>query len=215
MRIDKVVRLVLYSLVLLISSAMCQAAFLNCTYETSCSDTAVLYVSNTTNAHAQLPSVATYPYVICCRDNDLDSTVGTAASGTALFGLEQTTNSHVEKPNSTHYSNIVYISAVNLTFDTVCYFVDTNGDCSSTANTCVATYSNYTNAHISDCVTAPYERTLCCSLIYTGGGPGEDVIPEFSGPGVIISILVILIGMTFIVNKNNNPKRGARKNVRK
>ena len=133
----------------------------NVTAAGTCSFTMVLYVRNDTggymNAHAQLPSVADYPYGICC--NSTSGTIGTSC-GTAFLVLSGSTNAHVEDPSVGNYT---YDACINSSAGLVrCY--NTTGSCNENS-TCLLSYSsgsgnNATNAHVGPC--GFYETSMCC-----------------------------------------------------
>ncbi len=152
---------------------------LNCTFESSSScsaGTKVLGVSNQTNTHAELANINGYGFSVCCDDTSGNNTIGTSSSGIAFMNLANDTNAHVELANESNYLNISYISAsgggLSCTVEAM-----GNGACSA-GQICLATLSNYTNAHVSNCSAgAAYNVTICCGF----GGFTTYYFPPSSG----------------------------------
>ncbi|MEM5793312.1 MAG: DUF2341 domain-containing protein [Candidatus Aenigmatarchaeota archaeon] len=126
----------------------------------------LLYLRNDTggynNAHAQLPTVGYYPYVLCC--NSTTQTLGRESSGTPFLKLYSQTDSHVQDPSNfdlnpkyTHLANISgsYSNPVCQLSDDYCpsgygCLVSIAGD-----------KKNRTNAHVGEC--GYYRKKVCCS----------------------------------------------------
>ncbi|MFH1212086.1 MAG: right-handed parallel beta-helix repeat-containing protein, partial [Candidatus Woesearchaeota archaeon] len=141
---------------------------LSCYISDTCdaSAAAVLYLSNETagytNAHAELPSEASYAYKVCC--NFTGGTIGTqcdATASNAFLKLANVTNSHVQQPSVDTYTHDACINVsgagISCTYPTAA--------CSA-SETCLATMasdgsSNATNAHLSQC-TSGYDTRICC-----------------------------------------------------
>ncbi|MFA5071697.1 MAG: hypothetical protein WC511_05055 [Candidatus Pacearchaeota archaeon] len=116
-------------------------------------DTIVLRLSDLTNAHVQLPSVGTYPYVLCC---DVGTGSTTCSGNNEVIGLSATTNAHAESPDRSAYS----ISACYS--DLVCEKI-TSATCPTTRPKGVLSLSAETNAHVG--TFNVYPTKICC------GGP--------------------------------------------
>jgi len=126
----------------------------------------LLYIKNDSggynNAHAQLPSVATYSNVLCC--NSTGQTLGNT-SGIIFLKLYSDTNSHVQDPDNEDlnpkYTNNAYISADI-----------SNPTCQLSDNSCPGGYTclisiagdnnDRTNAHVGEC--NHYTKKVCCKL---------------------------------------------------
>ncbi len=165
-------------------------ADLNCEITTSCpvGSTALLYLKNDTggfdNAHAELPSVASYPNVLCCGSA---SSINSSC-GTIFLELSDTSNAHVQDPS--------YVGA-DYAYDAC---ISSNGtlSCSVYASGCPAGKtclvsiasdgaSNLTNAHVGSC--DEYYTDVCCSInslpsivaLYdpTNGNVSDNSTPTF------------------------------------
>ena len=130
---------------------------LNCSIGTSCSGTTVFKISNSTNAHAELPSQNNYTYYVCCTGitglgNDCN-----AANKIVVLKLSDITNAHVEENSYSNYPNNVCLSAP--TGKTI--ICNYNSSC-STGYSCLASISAETNAHVGDCNV--YSIKICCKI---------------------------------------------------
>ena len=130
--------------------------------QTSCdvNYTEVLHMSNYTNAHAELANTTTdYNYTICCKDALDVISIGTNDTGTLFLRLSNYTDAHVEKSSGANYSYPAYISAssggVSCSYSTSCV-----GN-----QTCLATISGDTDAHIAGCGVENYSTKICCELV--------------------------------------------------
>ncbi|MBW3004293.1 DUF11 domain-containing protein [Candidatus Woesearchaeota archaeon] len=139
----------------------------SCTHRTGIAclpgETKVLGMSATTNAHAELANQSLYNTSICCQDLSGRNTILT--TGTPFLNLSNYTNAHVALPNtSVFYPFTANISGSNDTL-TCSYINDPTapGFCTY-PQSCLATISNDTNAHISDCTNNPYNWTICCGF---------------------------------------------------
>ena len=126
------------------------------------SETFVLKMSATDDAHAKMPTGSLYTYSICCTGNE---TLGTACSGnySVFLKLSGLVNAHVEEGTQSNYGTSACLSTtygagsrpstINCVYDTAC----------SGLYTCLASISGYTNAHIGDCNA--YPTKVCCANI--------------------------------------------------
>ena len=93
-------------------------AGLNCTISTAgtCSDSSYLFFRNDSagyyNAHAELPSVASYPFALCCDASMSNNTVNTSCFGTKFLNLNKTTDSHAQISTFSSYNNSACINSV-------------------------------------------------------------------------------------------------------
>ncbi|MEM4245507.1 MAG: fibronectin type III domain-containing protein [Candidatus Nanoarchaeia archaeon] len=165
-------------------------ADLTCQITTSCpaGSTALLYLKNDTggfdNAHAELPSAASYPNVLCCSSA---SSINSSC-GTIFLELSDTSNAHVQDPS--------YVGA-DYSYDAC---ISSNGTLSCsvyasgcpTGKTCLVSIasdgtSNLTNAHVGSC--NEYDTDVCCSInslpsivvLYdpTNGNVSDNSTPTF------------------------------------
>ena len=114
----------------------------------------VLRISALTNAHAQLPSIGTYPYVVCCPLIVENVTSNTTCSGTnEIVGLAATTNAHLERPEGTIYT-------VTSCFEDFKCISTTVTNCTSDYPLGVLSISSTTNAHAGG--FDDYPTKICC-----------------------------------------------------
>ena len=157
--------LLIFIIIAILSSSIALAS-LTCSVQTSasCSDTKVLLLENETggwnNAHAQLPSVATYANAVCCSDGE-DTLSTTCGDEAYIFSLSDTDDAHVEEYGLGNFATDSCLSAT--TNRIVCQYETT---CSAGFE-CLASYAssegdNTTNAHIGNCTE--YTNKLCCML---------------------------------------------------
>jgi hypothetical protein len=126
------------------------------------SESTIFKMSSTANAHAEQPSEANYDISVCCQIPGVDfgNVCGNPDSVTVLklsgpmFG---TTNAHVEKNTFSNYLGEVCMSSLDTNL--VCNYK--TAACES-YETCVATISSDTNAHVADCAISPYSTRICC-----------------------------------------------------
>ena len=177
-------------------------ASLHCEVKDSCSvvsnETAVLRVSDTDNAHAELVDILpNYSKKLCCKI-DGGVKIGTNCSGKydAFLKLQQGTNSHVEKVSETNYSKEVCMS-VDIGTGISCSYSTSN--CVSPAG-CVARISGDTNAHVGDCSTSGYTARICCQHNPSALSISADPNPIDSGTPIEV---------TFTVSSNGVAVRGA------
>jgi len=124
--------------------------------------TDVLRISNLTNAHAELFNETNYDYKVCCKDNNGVASIGTNSTGTQFLKLSNSTNAHVELPSESNYNYPAYISASP--GGVSCSYPTDPENCTGN-QTCLASISGTTNAHIADCTTDPYSTKICCELV--------------------------------------------------
>lgn len=147
------------------------ASYIDCEITVSCSYTEVLYMKNNSggywNAHVQLVTNGSYPYVLCCN-----SSVGTLSNSSCadvtVLKLSDTTNAHVQVGNYSGpygvYSESVCLSETASAGDIECIY--TSSACGSDYECLVSmagmnsTYENLTNAQIGPC--QEYEKNVCC-----------------------------------------------------
>lgn len=131
--------------------------FINCSVTTTCSDVDVFHISDLTDAHAELNTQSNYQYKVCCRANGTSLSVTNEISG-GIIGLSYPTDAHVEIGNQTNYGHHLKLNPG------VGYMrCDFLNSCSG-YETCVASLSGYTDAHVGDCVTNPYQIKICCNI---------------------------------------------------
>lgn len=151
----------LFLVMIVITLTAAQA--LSCSISTTCATgTFVLYLQNETggnvNAHAQLPSVGTYAYGVCCTESGVTITT---ACDTTFAKLSDTTNAHVEIPTNTNYGTNACMNVsgrpLNCSMSTSC-----TGDATCLFSMKSSEGDNTTNSHIATCAT--YTNKLCCKV---------------------------------------------------
>ncbi|MBU3941764.1 MAG: hypothetical protein KKF74_02525, partial [Nanoarchaeota archaeon] len=150
-------------LALIVSSHFVDTS-LSCNVITSCSYTDIFHISNETNAHAELNNNSNYNYKICCNDT-AGLNIGTGCSGEyfTLLHLSNQTNAHAELNNESNYNFNVCISSsdglLNCSYESSCSGYDT----------CIASVSNSTNAHVGNCTD--YSTKICCNITAANTAP--------------------------------------------
>lgn len=141
---------------------------LSCSVTSSCSATPIFSISSLTNGHAEnwsfnfyrLPSF--YPNVVCCQGTGF--TVGNSCNnGVQVIKMSDDTNAHLEISNYTPstYPKDVCMSPGLANAKILCNYTTQN--CNDIEyDTCLATISSDTNAHVADCTTNPYTTKICC-----------------------------------------------------
>lgn len=121
----------------------------------SCSGTTVFKISDSFNAHAELPTQNNYNYYICCSGiTGLENSC--SGNYVIVLKLSAPTNAHVEKNNYSNYSNNACLSVSTGTV--ICNY---STNCSSDY-TCLASISDETNAHVGACDA--YSIKVCCKV---------------------------------------------------
>ncbi|MFA4998423.1 MAG: type II secretion system protein [Candidatus Paceibacterota bacterium] len=142
---------------------------LSCSARASClsGETVVLKISDTDNAHAELPSQTFYDHYICCSGNNLGNTC--QGKYDAFLKLSEQTNAHVEKDAEGNYTNSACLSTTYGTETPYSSTIKCNyaSDCSSLGSlyTCLASISGDTNAHIGECSSSIYSTKVCCANV--------------------------------------------------
>ena len=136
---------------------------LSCQISTTCSGANVFRISQTANAHAEIPTLSNYANIVCCQGNYYNYS-NSCVTGYNVLKLSSSTNAHVEKNTFTNYATQVCLSSPG---NVSCIY--TASSCTGTGfETCLATISSDTNAHSSDCTINPYSTRVCCNSTCTG-----------------------------------------------
>ena len=162
------IRIISLSIVAILAMICIPAyADLYCNILPSCptGSTALLYFENDTSgfddAHAELPSSATSPYVLCC--NSTSSTIASDC-GVIFLKLSDESNAHVHDPSYENPEDYPY---------NACISADTNVSCTISTTGCLSDRTcllsiesdettNLTNAHVGSCDT--FATDVCCSV---------------------------------------------------
>ncbi|NOQ55552.1 MAG: hypothetical protein GQ477_01965 [Nanohaloarchaea archaeon] len=155
---------------------------LNCTVSNTQSlGTLVYKMSGLFNAHAELYTGSNYLYNVSCEDVTVTGVptginLNNNCDDIHILNLSSATNAHVEKSDQGNYLEGVCLSSDDAT---IIYSYETIQNCSDSGyQACLGTFSSDTNAHIADCVTAPYSNYICANLTYdftcTNGVSSDD-----------------------------------------
>lgn len=147
------------------------------THVDSCTNTVILRMSGSTNAHAELSSQSNLNYdnnVVCCGGV---TGLGNSCSGTfaTALKLSGTTNAHVEQNSQGNYANSACIQAPSGGSVSVGYQAS---NCTG-YDTTLASISGTTNAHVGNgtayttkiCATAAAAGSLASDIVDSGGTP--------------------------------------------
>ncbi len=133
---------------------------LYCFASTVCSDTLAFKMSALKDAHAEIPSLSNYDYKVCCRSDNGTLSNSCSSPDAIPIHLSGATDAHVEKNTQSNYATNACLSHDTQTVS--CYYTTSN--CLAD-ETCLATISSDTDAHVGDCVTQPFANKICCKLI--------------------------------------------------
>lgn len=154
-RTDFCISFLLTSIFFVVFQTQASYAALSCTLTTACSGTAVLRLSGTSNAQAEVPGNSNYPQILCCTGV---SGLGTNCSGNygTVLKLSGTSNAHVTE-NTGSYGTLACLSsatdAVSIGYqDTSCAGYDT----------ALVSISSSDNAHVAS--STIYTRKVCASV---------------------------------------------------
>jgi hypothetical protein len=145
----------------LLYTNLVSAGNLSCSVTTSaaCTDTIIYRMSDTTNAHAELPSQSTAAYdnnVVCCKN-----VIGLSNSCSGTYGvalkLSSTTNAHAEQNSQVNYPDNACISVPVGGSLTIGYQAT---NCSG-YDTTLGSIESTTNSHVGD--TAAYTTKICAT----------------------------------------------------
>ncbi len=172
------------------------ASAFSCTLTTgSCSSpkVTVFRMDNTANSHAGTYTALSYPYKVCCTDlrNSLSVLVlGTSEESNCnpikqgrVISLNNVFNAHAEEYGLSNYNSNICLSSsagnLTCTYRSLC----------NTGETCLASLSGNTNAHVGDC--SAYAKKICCNLEYgpyVASGPTDVQVKVGEQSMVIITL---------------------------
>ena len=123
----------------------------------SASEITVLKLYGTSNTHAAAPGIAGAQYYLKCREMT-GITLSSACSGSyvTFLRLTSSSNAHVQQPSVSTYPTAACISSGSNTIS--CAYA---GSCAG-YDTCLASISSASNAHIGQCGQFPIN--ICCSM---------------------------------------------------
>ncbi|MFN6992535.1 MAG: hypothetical protein ACK4MM_07445 [Fervidobacterium sp.] len=131
--------------------------YINCTVTTTCPDVDVFHISDLTDAHAELNTQNNYQYKVCCKATGTTLSVSNEISG-GIIGLSYPTDAHAEIGNQMNYGYHLKLNPG--TGYMRCDFLNS---CDG-YETCIVSLSGFTDAHVGDCVTNPYQTKICCNI---------------------------------------------------
>ncbi len=196
----------LFVLLILSTSALGDLPF-TCTVKPSCDQSTgekvVLKLSNTTNAHAALPT-ETYPYSLCCKGIGGNWILGLDCSSKFSYNflnLSNVTNAHVETSLYDNYHVKACIAGVGLVNCT--YALDS---CPKDYY-CVVAISNWTNAHVEECNAGNYRIKVCCRIFshFIWKPPEEGDIRKLIGISGTKDFLNVFWKISSVGGKNQRP----------
>lgn len=184
-QIDKIITTVAF--IVIVTTITPAFAILSCSVTTAvgCTDTIVLRMSSSTNAHAELPWQSTSGYsnnVICC--SGLTSTSCTAGFTATVLKLSSSTNAHVEINTNTNYATSSCISSASglATIgyqDNNCTGYDTTlASMSGDTNASMGTSTVYTKKICGTVAPASLTFTISTSSVFLGDA--SPVYPRFA-----------------------------------
>src|SRR3989338_1349136 len=139
----------------LISVQSVNAGTLSCSVATTCpSGTVIWRMSETSNAHAELPSQSAYTQLVCCSGV---TGLGTSCAGTfaTALKLSGTTNAHSEQNSQANYANNACISVPSGGSVSIGYQAT---NCTG-FDTTLGSMTGTTNAHVGD--GTAYTTKIC------------------------------------------------------
>jgi len=145
-------------------------------------ETAMVYLSATTNAHLSTFPTADYNQIVCCRDTS-GVAIGTDCPPTPLSAvflrLSSATNAHAEAPEQTNYLNPVCLSLPG-GIEVNCQRTTTGMSCETEYGAdyeCLTGLSDVTNAHAMRC-TSPIK--ICCKTLVALDAWFDPQLPEWT-----------------------------------
>ncbi|MBW6461528.1 MAG: hypothetical protein K0B07_00560 [DPANN group archaeon] len=142
---------------------------LNCTVSNTQSFSTLVYkMSSLSNAHAELYTGSNYLYNVSCQDVTSDGVLtginlNNNCDDAHFLNISSVTNAHVENSTVGNYPEGICLSSTSAD---IIYSYETQPCSVAGYQTCLGTFSSDTNAHIADCVTAPYSNYICANLTY-------------------------------------------------
>lgn len=131
---------------------------LECSISTLCDFTTVFKMSSLADAHVEIPTSSNYDYSVCCKAERVTLSNSCIVPDVVPLHLSGATDAHVEKGTLSNFNVNVCLSAtpgtISCSHKTGC-----NAD-----ETCLATISSDTDAHVSDCAEHPFPTKICCKL---------------------------------------------------
>ncbi|MBI2647480.1 carboxypeptidase regulatory-like domain-containing protein [Candidatus Woesearchaeota archaeon] len=160
----------------------------------------IFKASSPVNAHAELSTQNNYNYNVCCEGTAY-SVDNSCLSGFNFLKLSGATNAHVQQNSYTDYTtNICLASAGTVNCD---YTTQPTQSCIDIGyDTCIATISSSTNAHVSDCTINPYPIKICCKTDCAGSITGT--VTEQDDQQIEGALINAKIGLTDVSSAYTN-----------
>lgn len=174
-QIDKQIIITLMLVSLFGNSSVFAALSCSVTTASSCTDTIVLRMSSSTNAHAELPWQSTSQYddnVVCC--SGVTGTSCTQGFFATVLKLSSSTNAHVEISTNNNYATSSCISSTSGVpsigyQDTNCTGFDTTlASISGDTNASIGSASSYTKKVCGTVQPASITFTISTSSVFLG-----------------------------------------------
>jgi len=145
------------------------AGTLSCTITTSCPSGVIIYrMSETSNAHGELPSQSNYSQLVCCTGV---TGLGNSCSGTYATALKLSaiTNAHAEENSQSNYAQSACIKAPDGGSVSVAYQAN---NCTG-YDTTLGSITAVTNAHLGN---SNAYTTKICATAATGGSLTINIV---------------------------------------
>jgi len=145
----------------------------------TCPNELAFKISDSSNAHAEIPEETNYDFGVCCQIPQSISNICETAESHPILRLSGVTNAHVQDPSVIEniFPSEVCLS-VHTNLDIVCQYQQITCD---SDYTCLAAISARTNSQIADCAN-PFLKTehpdaslVCCKCEGSLSGVIEDV----------------------------------------
>ncbi len=203
-QIDKIILCAL--IIVTVTTVTPAFAVLSCSVTTAagCTDTIVLRMSSSTNAHAELPWQSTSGYsnnVICC--SGVSGTSCTSGFNATVLKLSSSTNAHVEINTNTNYATSSCLSSssglVTIGYqDNNCTGYDTTlASMSGDTNASMGTSTAYTKRICGTVQPASLTFTISTSSVFLG--EASPAYPRYGSSTNQLGSDVEVVAHTFLV----------------
>lgn len=142
------------------------SGMLQCSVTTSCIDTVtedsvvVFGMSTAVDAVVEAAAQSSYNYKACCTSTSAVLSNDCGSPDAVPLKLSSSSEAHVEKNTFNNFPNLACLSAD--TGDISCLYK--NAPCDAD-ETCLATISADTDAHVSDCIGTTFSNYVCCKMV--------------------------------------------------
>ena len=143
---------------------------LNCFVSVACNNpyVTVFKMSSLSDAHAEVPSQTNFDYKVCCRSSLATETLSSDCNNPnppnfIALHLSAITDANVEQNNQNNYNVNVCLSTTSTAQPPKTILCTYRSNCLS-GETCMASISDITDAHVADCITQPFATKVCCKI---------------------------------------------------